>query len=61
MPPGRANYGLWSAPEELRFTNYTEAWTNGNVRTYAVNSLLVTIPATILSISLGVLTGYVFS
>ncbi len=53
--------GLWSLPGELRFTNYEEAWVEGNVRTYTVNSFLVTIPATIFSIALGVLTGYVFS
>lgn len=53
--------GLWSAPTDFRFTNYVEAWTNGNVQTYTINSFLVTIPATIISIALGVLTGYVFS
>jgi ABC-type glycerol-3-phosphate transport system permease component len=53
--------GLWSLPGELRFTNYEEAWVEGNVRTYTVNSFLVTIPATLFSIALGVLTGYVFS
>lgn len=53
--------GLWSLPDTLNFNNYQEAWTNGNVRTYTINSFLVTIPATLLSIALGVLLGYVFS
>ena len=53
--------GLWSMPSNLRFDNYSEAWNNGNVSTYTVNSFLVTIPATFLSITMGVLTGYVFS
>ena len=53
--------GLWSMPDQLRLSNYAEAWTNGNVRLYTVNSFLVTIPATITSITLGVLAGYVFS
>ena len=53
--------GLWSTPGQLDFTNYNEAWVNGNVRTYALNSFLVTIPATTLSIAFGVLLGYVFS
>lgn len=53
--------GLWSVPAQLNFANYQEAWVNGNVRTYALNSFLVTIPATVLSIALGVLLGYVFS
>ena len=53
--------GLWSVPNEFRMSNYGEAWTNGNLQTYTVNSFLVTIPATIASIMLGVLAGYVFS
>ncbi|MBL8132258.1 MAG: carbohydrate ABC transporter permease [Anaerolineae bacterium] len=53
--------GLWSAPAQINFDNYDEAWNNGNVRTYVVNSFLVTIPATLLSILVGILSGYVFS
>ncbi len=53
--------GLWSLPDGLNFDNYTEAWVNGNVSTYTLNSFLVTIPATVLSIGLGILLGYVFS
>lgn len=53
--------GLWSVPNEFRGSNYREAWTNGNLRTYTLNSFLVTIPATFASIFLGVLAGYVFS
>jgi multiple sugar transport system permease protein len=53
--------GLWSVPDEFRTSNYSEAWTNGNLQTYTLNSFLVTIPATIASIALGVLAGYVFS
>ncbi len=53
--------GLWSAPTQLNFDNYGEAWNNGNVRTYVVNSFVVTIPATFGSIVIGLLSGYVFS
>jgi multiple sugar transport system permease protein len=53
--------GLWSVPGRLEFANYAEAWNNGNIRTYTLNSFLVTIPATVLSIALGTLLGYVFS
>jgi ABC-type glycerol-3-phosphate transport system permease component len=56
-----ARQGLWTLPEALRFSNYAEAWVGGNVLVYARNSLLVTIPATAISIALGVLAGYVFS
>lgn len=53
--------GLWSVPTQFNFDNYDEAWNNGNVRTYMVNSFLVTIPATFSSIVIGLLSGYVFS
>ncbi|HUX13283.1 MAG TPA: carbohydrate ABC transporter permease [Spirochaetia bacterium] len=53
--------GLWKLPHALRFDNFFEAWVNGHVRSYALNSVLVTIPATVVSILFGVLTGYVFS
>ncbi|MFN3332784.1 MAG: carbohydrate ABC transporter permease [Caldilinea sp.] len=56
-----ARDGLWALPDALRFTNFTEAWVGGNVVVYARNSFLVTIPATLVSILLGILTGYVFS
>jgi ABC-type glycerol-3-phosphate transport system permease component len=53
--------GLWSRPERLHIDNYKEAWTEGNVKTYMLNSFKVTIPATIASIAAGVLAGYVLS
>lgn len=56
-----ARDGLWALPDMLRFTNFSAAWVGGNVVVYARNSFLVTIPATIISILLGVLAGYVFS
>jgi ABC-type glycerol-3-phosphate transport system permease component len=56
-----ARDGLWALPDALRFSNYRDAWVNGNVMVYARNSLLVTIPATLISIALGTLSGYVFA
>jgi len=56
-----AETGLWSFPKILHFDNYKEIWVDANVRTYMKNSALVTIPATAISIMLGVLMGYVFS
>jgi multiple sugar transport system permease protein len=53
--------GLWTSPDRIQFDNYNEAWNSGNLKTYAVNSFKVTIPATITSILFGVLTGYVIS
>jgi ABC-type glycerol-3-phosphate transport system permease component len=56
-----ARQGLWHLPDHLEWANFSKAWLQGNGRVYMVNSFLVTIPATILSITFGVLTGYVFS
>jgi len=56
-----AKNGLWTKPNPVNLANFSEAWKEGNGHTYMVNSFLVTIPATILSITLGVLAGYVFS
>jgi ABC-type glycerol-3-phosphate transport system permease component len=56
-----AKDGLWSIPKLLHLDNYKEVWFVANIQTYMKNSFLVTIPATFISISLGVLMGYVFS
>lgn len=56
-----AKEGLWNLPNSLHWSNFSEAWVGGNGKVFMVNSFLVTIPATVLSIALGVLAGYVFS
>lgn len=56
-----AEVGVWTLPRELDFFNYVEAWQGGNAGTYIRNSFLVTVPATALSITLGVLAGYPLS
>lgn len=56
-----AREGLWTLPKQLHFDNYKEIWSEAHVSVYMRNSLMVTIPAVIFSISLGVLLGYVFS
>jgi len=52
---------LWSIPDTLFLGNYIEVLSNPAVHQYFINTLLVTIPATIASTTLGVLTGYVFA
>jgi multiple sugar transport system permease protein len=52
---------LWSLPEGLYLDNYVEVLTNPAVHTYLLNTLLVAVPATIGSIGLGILAGYVFA
>ena len=56
-----AQEGLWTFPKTMHLDNYIEIWTGANIQTYLKNSFLVTIPATFISISLGILMGYVFS
>ena len=52
---------LWSVPERIYFENYTEVLSNPAVHRYFLNTLIVTVPATIASIALGVLAGHVFA
>ena len=56
-----ARQGLWNLPDVLNWSNFSNAWVQGNGRVFMVNSFLVTIPATIGSITLGVLAGYTFA
>jgi ABC-type glycerol-3-phosphate transport system permease component len=52
---------LWSLPPTLYLGNFKEVLGNPSVHGYLVNTFLVAIPATIASITLGVLAGYVFA
>jgi multiple sugar transport system permease protein len=56
-----ARDGLWTLPQMLHLDNYKEVWVGANIQTYMRNSFAVTLPATVISIMLGVLMGYVFS
>lgn len=52
---------LWTLPTQLYLGNYIEVLSNPAVRIYLINTLLVTLPATAASMTLGVLAGYVFA
>lgn len=52
---------LWSVPGQLYLGNFTEVLQNPAVHQYLINTLFVAIPATTVSIALGVLAGYVFA
>lgn len=52
---------LWSLPSSLYLGNFAEVLNNPAVHQYFLNTLLVTLPATAVSISLGALAGYVFA
>lgn len=52
---------LWALPEMLWLGNYGEILGNPRIWTYLLNTLLVAAPASLASIALGVLAGYVFA
>ncbi len=53
--------GVWHIPENATLENFFDVWNNTATPRYLLNSFLVTIPATFLSVLGGVLLGYVFS
>ncbi len=52
---------LWTIPSGLYLENFREVLAHPSVKTYFINTFLVTVPATAGSIGLGILAGYVFS
>lgn len=52
---------LWSIPPALYLGNFSEVLSNPAVHVYFLNTILVTVPATLISIALGALAGYVFA
>lgn len=48
----------YALPETIQWVNYAEAWTIGRFRTYAVNSVLITVPTVLLVTTLAVMTSY---
>ena len=56
-----SRHGLWRIPDTITLENYERALGGTNVPNYLLNSVIVTVSATAVSIAFGVLTGYVFS
>lgn len=52
---------LWSLPSSLYLGNFVEVLSNPWVKTYFINTFLVAIPASLASIFLGFLAGWVFA
>ena len=53
--------GVWHIPESAALQNFADVWNDTPTPRYLVNSFMVTIPATFLSVLGGVMLGYVFS
>ena len=51
----------WGLPAQWRFDNFARAWTEGNIGTYFINSLIVVVCATLLVMLLGAMTAYVIA
>jgi ABC-type glycerol-3-phosphate transport system permease component len=51
-------FGLFSS---FSFENITNAWTQGNFSEYVLNSVLLTVPSTILVLVLSTMAGYAFA
>ncbi|MFS0693038.1 carbohydrate ABC transporter permease [Streptomyces nitrosporeus] len=52
------NNSTWSLPTTWEWSNYTEAWTTGNIGLYIQNSLLAVVPALALMLLLGTAAGF---
>jgi multiple sugar transport system permease protein len=54
-----AEKGYVSLPEHLTFDNYTNAWTQGDIPHYFLNSLYITVPAVILTLFFAACVAFV--
>jgi ABC-type glycerol-3-phosphate transport system permease component len=54
-------HGVWAISGNVTLDNYLNIWHSESVRIYMRNSFLVAIPATIISVALGTLVGYVLA
>ncbi len=52
------NNGFWSLPDQVTFSNFSTAWSEGNLNTYLKNSFIITIPSLIGTLALSSLVGF---
>ncbi|HKL80656.1 MAG TPA: carbohydrate ABC transporter permease [Mobilitalea sp.] len=52
---------IWGLPKIWRWANYSYAWINGSIGSYALNSIIVTIFAVVVSVILAAFAGYSLS
>jgi len=53
-----AQRGIWTLTGDVTFDNYITAWTDSPIKQYLWNTVLVTVPAVVLSIAGGSMLGY---
>lgn len=56
-----AQKGYVSLPDTITFDNYTNAWTQGEIPHYFLNSLLVTVPALVITLFFAACVAFVVS
>jgi multiple sugar transport system permease protein len=56
-----AKYGYLSWPRHLTFSNFTTAWTQADIVHYFWNSVIITLPAVVLTLGLASCVAYVLS
>lgn len=56
-----AEKGYVSLPDTITLDNYTNAWTQGEIPHYFLNSLLVTVPALVITLFFAACVGFVVS
>jgi multiple sugar transport system permease protein len=56
-----AKYGYLSLPHHLTFSNFTTAWTQADIVHYFWNSVIITLPAVVLTLGLASCVAYVLS
>jgi len=52
------NDPFWSLPSSLQWSNYSEAWTTGNIALYMRNSVVAVLPALAFTIIFGTAAGF---
>jgi len=56
-----AKYGYLSLPHHLTFSNFTSAWSQADIAHYFWNSVIITLPAVVLTLGLASCVAYVLS
>lgn len=54
-------YGYWSLHGPLNLDNFSTAWTQGQLPTYFVNSIYITVPAVLLTLALAAMMAFAVS
>ena len=54
-------FSPWAAPVELQWDNFARAWTKANVGDYLLNTLIVVVPAMLLTLIISAMAAYILA